>query len=201
MPETHPTAVAETPRRPRARLFVALELPPEIRAAVARWRDASLSELPGPERAGLRGVVEDHLHVTLCFLGGVDPEGVPDILTACETVSGRAAAVLKLGGALWLPPRRPGVLAIGLEDVGGRLAAVQATLSAALAVGGSYRPEIRAFLPHVTVARVRRAARMRRRGLAGPHQLEFVGRAVTLFRSHTDPRGARYEPLGTVELS
>lgn len=193
--------MAEAPRPPRARLFVALELPPPVRAALAGWRDAALAGLPGAERGGLRDIAEDQLHVTLCFLGGLDPESVPRILDACRGVAGRPAATLRLDGALWLPPRRPGVLAVGLEDAGGRLAGVQAVLARELAAGGWYRPEARPFLPHVTVARVRRATRIRRQDLGGPDQVEFAGRSVTLFHSHTDPRGARYEPLGTVALS
>ena len=81
--------------------------------------------------------------------------------------------------------------------------AVQSALSEALAAGGWYAPEKRPFLPHVTVARVGRGARVRR-GLelpALPADLAFRASTVTLFRSRLSPAGARYEGLASVETS
>jgi 2'-5' RNA ligase len=49
---------------PRARLFLALDLPEPARAAIAAWRDELVSE-----RADLRPVRPEALHVTLVFLG------------------------------------------------------------------------------------------------------------------------------------
>jgi 2'-5' RNA ligase len=89
---------------------------------------------------------------------------------------------------------------VRIEDPTSVLSAVQAAVSDAVAGGGWYRPEARPFLAHVTVARVARGARTRAIDLPVP-ELEFTGATVTLFRSRTDPRGARYEPLSRVELS
>jgi RNA 2',3'-cyclic 3'-phosphodiesterase len=182
----------------RARLFVALELPGEVRDRLAAWRDAVVAEVPG-----LRPVAVESLHVTLCFLGSVDVASVDAVARACSVVVGMPAASLRVGGGIWLPPRRPGVLAVELCDAGGRLGAVQAALSEALAGGGWYTPEKRPFLAHVTVARVRKGARVRR-GLdlpALPDDLSFRGSTVTLFRSRLSGAGARYEGLASVQTS
>ena len=182
----------------RARLFVALELPGEVRDQLAAWRDVVVAEVPG-----LRPVAVESLHVTLCFLGPVEAGAVDAIASACGVVGGLPAASLHVGRGIWLPPRRPGVLAVELLDQGGRLGAVQAALSEALAEGGWYEPEKRPFLAHVTVARVGRGVRVRR-GSELPvfsSELAFVGSTVTLFRSRLSAAGARYEGLASVETS
>jgi RNA 2',3'-cyclic 3'-phosphodiesterase len=172
----------------RVRLFVALELPDEVRSALASWRDAAL--VPA-----LRPVPAESLHVTLCFLGAQPAGDVAAIGEACAgAVAGHAAVPLAVGSVAWLPRRRPNVLSVGLSDDSGELAPVQAGLAAALATGGWCRPEARPFFAHVTVARVRRGERIRAAELAGPPALSFFGSRVTLFRSHP---GSRYEPLWT----
>jgi 2'-5' RNA ligase len=150
--------------------------------------------------AGLRLVSTEHLHTTLCFLGWRQVGEIDEIWGACETVAGHRAAELRLGQAVWLPPRRPRVLAVELVDSAGALRRTQSALSDALAAGGWYRPEKRPFFAHVTVARVARGARPRRSELRPPPALELRGSRVTLYRSRLAPSGARYEPLQTMEL-
>jgi RNA 2',3'-cyclic 3'-phosphodiesterase len=182
----------------RARLFVALELPGAVRQRLAVWRDEVVAEVPG-----LRAVAVESLHVTLCFLGWVSVGDVDAVAGACGVVAGMATPSLRVRGGVWLPARRPRVLAVELSDDGGRLGAVQSALSGALAEGGWYTPEKRPFLAHVTVARVGRGARVRQGvELPGlPDDLTFVGSTVTLFRSRLSAAGARYEGLASVETS
>jgi 2'-5' RNA ligase len=180
----------------RVRLFVALELPGEVREALLGWGAKTLRGL-----AGLRAVAPENLHVTLCFLGWRSDAEVAEIVHACSVAVGPfASCSLRIAGGLWLPPRRPRVLAVELEDLDGELATVQAALSRQLAAGGWYVPESRPFLAHVTVARVARGARIRASELPPPRRLEFAGSRVTLYRSRLGAGGARYEPLGTVTL-
>ena len=182
----------------RARLFVALEVPREVRDQLAAWRDGVVAEV-----SGLRAVAAESMHATLCFLGSLEVGEVDAVGAACGVVDGMPSAELRVGSGIWLPPRRPGVLAVELLDVGGRLGAMQSALSAALASGGWYKPEQRPFLAHATVARVRRGVRVRR-GLSLPRlpeDLAFVGSTVTLFRSRLSGAGARYEGLASVETS
>ncbi|MGA2012344.1 MAG: RNA 2',3'-cyclic phosphodiesterase [Solirubrobacteraceae bacterium] len=190
-PERTPAAISE-----RARLFVALELPAPVRAAVRRWAERALRDAPG-----LRLVAPESLHVTLCFLGGRPGEEIAAIAAACRTAAPGPALDLALGDVLWLPPRRPRVLALAVRDPAGALAALQARLARALAGGGWYAPERRPYTPHVTVARVGRPGLPGLAGLAAPGDPGFRATAVTLYRSFTDPGGARYEALETVALA
>ena len=184
-----------TPREPAARLFVALELPTAAREALVRWR----SEVVGEVR-GLRLVRPEDLHVTLCFLGSRPEHEIDQITATCGAVAGEPVADSAFGEALWLPPRRPRVLAVALSDPEGAIARMQSVLSSALVAGGWYAPESRPFLAHVTVARVGRDARVRGVDLSAPAGSAVCCSRVTLYRSRLGPGGARYEPLASVEL-
>ena len=186
----------------RTRLFVALELPEQVRAALAAWGAGVAADVHG-ERA-LRVLPPESLHVTLCFLGWRD-EGHVEAIAALALGAvpvGAPAPRLALGAPAWLPRRRPRVLAVDLADDGGALAGLQAQVSDALEAGAGFEPEKRPFRPHVTVARVPRGARVSTRDeLAVPAPLQFAGAAVTLYRSRLSRAGAQYEPLARAELA
>jgi 2'-5' RNA ligase len=164
-----------------------------VREALHAWGRAVAAE-----DFALRAVGPESLHVTLAFLGH---RGLDEIEPAQAAVRAVAAPVpsLALGGAAWLSPRRPSVLAVDVEDREGALDRLQAALVEALAAAVGFVPERRAFRPHVTVARVRRGTPPRRAPLPGPPAAAFAGAAVTLYRSHLGGRGpARYEALERV---
>jgi RNA 2',3'-cyclic 3'-phosphodiesterase len=180
-----------------------------------RWQETELCSVPE-----LRVVGRQSLHVTLCFLGTRPEAEVEAIGAACAGVAGRAVAGLALGSVLWLPSaRRPSVLAVGIADPEGGLAALQATVARSLVALGCYAVERRAYLPHVTVARVRRGGALGGGALGGGGGGEercwrgfggsaattspadpFDGVAVTLFRSRLRAGPARYERLRSVPL-
>ncbi len=183
---------------PRARMFVALDLPPEARSALAAWRDELVEG-----RRDLRPVRTEALHVTLVFLGWQDEKAAEAIASAAfEACSGLPAARLKAGGIRPLPPRDPRLFALDLEDEDGRAGAVQSAISRALEAGRWYRPEKRPFWPHLTLARVKR--RERRvpplpDAPAPPAEAFSAGR-LTLYRSTLRPQGAIYDPLAEAAL-
>jgi 2'-5' RNA ligase len=212
------------PERPaRARLFFALDLAPEARAALAAWRDAGLAG-----RDDLRAVPEEALHMTLAFLGETPGERI-EAVRSCglDAAAGLPAPVLAPGEVVPLPRRAPRLFALDLADEDAAASDVQAAVAGALAGAGLFEPEARPFWPHLTLARVRGGARGRpvRRGGEGapaggrggtcprakrgvpPLELppapvaRLTCRAVTLYRSHLSPRGARYEPLARRELT
>lgn len=181
----------------RARLFVALELPAEVRRLLADWTAKHTAGL-----GRLRPVAPESLHVTLCFLGSRPGAEVAEVAAVCrDAVAGLQAASLNVGDALWLPPRRPRVLTVELGDEDGRLAAAQSTLARMLTDRGFYEPETRPFLAHVTVARVQRDGHVRRVELPAPERVRFTADRVTLFQSRLGRGPARYEALARVTLS
>src|SRR5207247_4590933 len=103
-----------------------------------------------------------------------------------------------------VPPRRPRLYALSLEDRCGALTDWQGALSTALAHARLYEPEKRPFWSHVTLARAKRGRPVPRIDTAPelPEALEspFWAERATLYKSTLTPRGAIYEPLVAIEL-
>ena len=173
----------------RLRLFVALDLPAAAVAALARFRDAAA------DPAAWRPLDDATFHVTLAFLGHRPEADVEAVAAVLRDLAPREPPPLALGAGLLLPPRRPRVLTVALEDPAGVLGALQAELAAGLEAAGVFTPEARPFRPHVTVARLRAGARAGREPAATPEPLAFTGGPVVLYRSHVGRGGARYEAL------
>ena len=188
-------------KRPRARLFIALDLPDRVRGGIAAW---SGRELVDP---ALRPVAEESLHITLAFLGYLPEKRIPQLAEIAAAGAGPAARI-ELGGPVPRPPRgRARLFALPAESADA--VALQAGLQERLVEGGLYEPEKRPFWPHVTVARVRREERGSNRPARvtkapGPLPKDllqpFDGVRITLYRSQLQPQGAQYTPLAQVEL-
>jgi 2'-5' RNA ligase len=176
------------------RLFCAVDLPADVRAELAAFRDAADPDVWRP-------VADDALHITLAFLGQ-RPEGDAAVAAGVLDAAAGPAPRLSIGGPLLLPPRRGRVLCASIADLDGTLAALHTRVGEGLEAAGLYTPELRAFRPHATVARLRSQPRPQRSlppGLA-PAAVEFRAEALTLYRSHLGRPGARYEPLHRVAL-
>jgi 2'-5' RNA ligase len=185
---------SERPGSPRARLFVALEPTDGARRELAAWRDGLVAG-----REDLRPVGEHALHLTLVFLGWQYERDVERIARLVESSARAGIPRLTPVAVKPVPPRRPRLFALDLEDEAGRAGCLQADLSSALEGERLYRPERRPFWPHMTLARVkrdRRAAPVE----AGPLPVPFEAPALTLYRSTLRPQGAVYDPLHRVEL-
>jgi RNA 2',3'-cyclic 3'-phosphodiesterase len=177
------------------RLFAAADIPAAVRAPLASWGAACADAVPG-----LRAIPEERLHLTLVFLGSRDDAeapGIGELVTACAD----GPVEVALGEPQWLSPRRPHVLTVAVTDPSGRLADLQARVSAALEAGVGHEAERRRWRPHVTVARVRRGAGVRPGDVALPRvpSPSFALEALTLYRSHPGP-APRYEALARTRL-
>ncbi len=191
----------ERPKSPRARLFVALDLPRELREGVATWGREALAD------PALRPVAPESLHITLAFLGHRPEKEVEPIAAVVREGAGPAPWV-ELRDPEQRPPRgRARVYALPALSPGAE--ALQAGISRGLEEAGFYTPEKRPFWPHVTVARVRPEARGSRRPAVVseppgklPERLSEarICRRMTLYRSELKPSGAKYVPLAQVEL-
>lgn len=172
------------------RLFVALRPPPAIRAALLAIADG----VPGA-----RWQSDEQLHLTLRFVGAVERPVAEDVAASLAQVVAPAPSVALAGvgqferrgaaEALWagVAPHAP------LAQL--RRKVEQACLRAGLP------PERRAYLPHVTLARLSRSAgaspaidRWLAEHLAlasAPFRLDHL----MLYESHLGPAGADYEAI------
>ena len=189
---------------PRGRLFVALDLPGEVRDGLADWQRRELVD------PALRIVPAENLHITLVFLGW---QAEKDFERIAEVALGReeplpAPEVELLPDPVARPPgRRPRLFAIEARAPG--VEELQAAVSARLERARFYKPEKRPFWTHLTVARVkperkggRKPAPVERPPGPLPEQMfaSFRPRRLVVFRSHLHPSGARYEPMAELEL-
>lgn len=189
-------------KSPRARLFVALDLPEAVRDGIVAWGREELSD------PALRPVPRESLHITLAFLGYL-PERDIERLGEIVGETRAPAPLLRLEGPVAKPsPRRARLFALPADSPD--TVSLQATLEEKLVAGRFYKPERRPFWPHVTVARVKpegRGSKRPRTVEKGPGKLpaELLspvrGVRMTLYRSELQPRGARYTSLAQVELS
>jgi 2'-5' RNA ligase len=175
------------------RLFVALALPDDVRAALADYGAAADPEV-------WRAVPEASLHLTLAFLGARPPSDADAIAPLLQAEAGSPAPRLSLNDALLLPPRRARVLTVALDDADGTLAALQRRVAIALEALGVYTPERRPFRAHITVGRLRPHAPPPRDAPPAP-EAAFTAVRLTLYRSLLHPKGARYEPLTSAMLA
>lgn len=187
----------------KARLFIALELPSSLRRDLADWTRAAVG---ATLRSGLaRALGPESMHLTLRFLGS-RPVHEIDALARLVEEHAPPTEALTLGAPLWLPARRPRVLAVEVHDPSEALLELHRDLSLALATrgldpdapaspAGRPVPSGRAFRPHITVARLRAGGAPRDRVLPVTPRRAFTSPRLVLFRSHLDRAGARYEAL------
>jgi 2'-5' RNA ligase len=188
-------------KSPRARLFVALDLPDRVRAGIVEWGREAFAD------PALRPVKPELLHVTLSFLGYLPEKEIPRLAEIVEASRGPAPSI-ELGDSVPRPERgRPRLFALPAESPG--TIALQWALEEKLVAARLFEPEKRPFWPHVTVARVRREERGSKRSarVARPPQglpkgllQPFDAVRIVLYRSQIQPQGVHYTPLAQVEL-
>jgi 2'-5' RNA ligase len=153
------------------RAFIAVELPPDFKLALARLQD----KLKSGGRAPVKWVEPDNIHLTLKFLGNIDAALIDRVTGVMqEAARGVHPFRVEMGGLGVFPgPGRVRIVWVGLTGDVAKLTQLQKGLDAALAPLG-FTPESRPFTPHLTLARVR--------DNASPEQRQDLGRLVTATR-------------------
>jgi RNA 2',3'-cyclic 3'-phosphodiesterase len=193
-------------KSPRARLFVALDLPPAVREGLGEWQRAELAADPA-----LRPPRAETLHITLAFLGYHPKRAVGRIADAALGLELTAPLITLRPDPVPVPRSRPRLYAIDADS--DETVTLQSDVERRLVEAGFYEPEKRDFWPHLTVARVRSAKRPPGRRRGKPARVErppgplpeallepFRGVRIALYRSHLRPSGAEYESLAQTEL-
>jgi RNA 2',3'-cyclic 3'-phosphodiesterase len=194
-----------------ARLFVAVDPPPEVSEELVEWAREAVGDWsswparsPRRARRPPRVLKAEALHLTLCFLGSRPVAEIASLSSALATC-GEGTGELSVGAPLWLPPRRPHALAVEVHDRTGALADLQASVTRTLSQASGWEPERRRFRPHITLVRMREGAAPGRGAageplLAPTPQLRFTPESVVLYRSMPAPAGTAYDPLETCML-
>jgi 2'-5' RNA ligase len=190
-------------KSPRARLFVALELPEELREGIVAWQREALGD------PALRPVKPEALHMTLVFLGYHPEKQIERIADAALGVDARAPEIRLEAEPVGVPRgKRPRLFALDAPSDGA--VELQSQVERRLVEERFYEPEKRPFWPHLTVARVRPEKRGGRKpalvesppGWLPEHMFLRPVPLVrlTLYRSHLRPQGAEYVPMAEKDL-
>ena len=188
--------------RPRdLRLFIALELPPDVRRHLREVVD-SLSALPS-----VRWVRSDGIHLTLKFLGNTPQARVPkltDGLDAC--VTGLPALQLTTTHAGTFGGKNTRVIWVGVGGETSRLSTLAGAVDE-MAERLGFPGENRDFRAHLTLGRVREEASPADRqairdavAQLSLREVPFDADEVTLFRSELREGGAVYSALHHARL-
>ncbi len=193
------------PEDRQLRLFVAVDLPRDVREALNRLQ----SDLRERDLSSLRWARPEGVHLTLKFLGETPAERVP----AIERV---LAAAARVGGPFRLALGKPGTFGgrrgprvVWLDIVGDaqRLRALQAAVERAMVEVG-FSPEGHDYSPHLTLARVPQPPRpgtaeriSRALDAVEPPRAEFEVGEIVLIRSRLQTGGAVYERLAAFPLT
>jgi len=186
------------------RCFIAIELPEEVKAGLTRLQ-AKLKA----SQLRVKWVDPYGIHLTLKFLGNVAGDRISQITEAIEEAAqGVSPFHLEIKGLGVFPNlRRVQVAWVGVSGEVDKLLQLQKRLESNLA-GLGFAPELRAFTPHLTLARVRDQAspdeRQRLGQLISGTKFEadysFPVEAISLIRSQLTREGAIYSQISSVKL-
>jgi 2'-5' RNA ligase len=189
------------------RLFIAIELSPEVKQGISRLQTDLKQRLPPRV---VRWTNPNGIHLTLKFLGDT-PESKVSAVTqgVLAAAAGFEPFELRVTGFGCFPnPRRPRVLWVGVPDVPKALAGAQRAIDLQMA-RLDYARETRPFSPHLTLGRVNeRVSPAERQALADLLDRTEVGslgvvpvQEIVLFQSELRPDGAMYTALARAKLS
>lgn len=184
------------------RIFIALDIPSEIRTRISEYMDRLQQYAEGARWARREG-----LHVTLKFIGEVKDEKVPEIARVLATVATEPFTVNFSGAGFFPTAKSPRVFWVGVD--GGealpRLAAGIETAARSLGFAREEKP----FNPHLTLARagsgagaghVLRPLQRLLEAEAAPQFGTMTAREFWLYQSQLARGGSKYTKLQKFEI-
>jgi 2'-5' RNA ligase len=196
------------PKPDGPRLFIAASIPPAVTDQLGHLiDDLSSRDLP------VRWTAPNAMHLTFHFIGEVSQERAELLRMSFANLSPRTGSIKLRTGRLGAFPneKRPRVLWLGVDGQTDKLAQLRDEIGSML-TRQNVDVETGGFKPHLTLGRARDSvdklfpyqvseafkASSVREIVSTP--VEFTIAEVTLFRSHLEKSGARYEELAAVRL-
>jgi 2'-5' RNA ligase len=190
------------------RLFIALDIPSEIRERIAAFMDKLRKHAPDA-----RWVKVESLHVTLKFLGEVEESHLSAIEAVLRQVEGSPFSLAVKASGFFPNAKSPRVFWVGVAASQTLPALAQRIDEKLHALG--FEPEARAFSPHLTLARA--AGHPGSRGKHAGRDLDALGKVLAnesasefgtmtaeeffLYQSKLSPGGAVYTRLKRFPLA
>lgn len=183
------------------RTFIALELPPAVTSLLQKAQQ-ELKRL----KIRARWVRPENIHLTLKFLGDINPDHIDKIGVAMVGAAIESPPVTLTVRGIGVFPgiKRPRVIWMGLGGDIRSLLALQSRLEQELA-GAEFPKGKRSFKAHLTLGRIKQAVnpaviRQMISEYASLQSDEFTCDQVFLFKSDLKPSGAVYSKLKQTNL-
>lgn len=178
------------------RTFIAIDIPPWVKTEITdiqnRFKSLNLN---------VSWVRPANIHLTLKFLGEIDPQRVPLIKTTMTPAFNPLPKFsLSLEGLGVYPDlKRPKVLWVGLQDSQGALETLREKTEDVLS-SLDFPKEARKFSPHLTLGRIKsfKGTALLKKTLQEAPQIEsnpFEVSSVTFYQSQLTPKGSIYTAL------
>ena len=183
------------------RVFLAVELSSNIQEKLFALQQQLKGILPS-----INWVRPESIHLTLKFLGYVEPSVVSQLLSALEPIGKKHKpfSVDVQGLGVFPQVKHPRIFWVGLTGNTQALQDLEFEIEAALEPLG-FPPEEKTYHPHLTLARIKRenakigSALIQTRALESDQHLGTLNvDGLTLFQSDLDSSGAKYTSLWTV---
>jgi len=189
----------------KIRSFIAIELPQELKLALSRLQ----GELKSASSVPVRWVDPGNIHLTLKFLGDIDPAVTGQITATLENAAqGTHPFDIEASGLGVFPNmERIQIMWVGLAGELEKLGQLQKRIDTCLTPLG-FPPETKAFTPHLTLARVRDYARRDERkslgeiinGTSFEQKYKIKVNAILLIKSQLTQEGPIYSRISTTAL-
>ena len=183
------------------RTFIALELPPAVISLLHKVQQ-DLKRM----NIWARWVRPENIHITLKFLGDINPGDIDKIGAAMTAAAIEFPPVTLTVRGIGVFPgiKRPRVIWVGLGGDIRSLLSLQSRLEQELA-GAGFPKDKRSFKAHLTLGRIKQAVnpatiRQMITDYAGLSSDEFTFNQVVLVKSDLKPTGAVYSKLKQVNF-
>lgn len=168
------------------RAFLAINLDDDVKHQLFKMS----SHLKEKLNLSVKWVKENHLHLTLRFLGNIEPPDIAKLSDSLTELERLPAFELAFSEVIAFPQQKPRVIGMAItpsDDLGNL---VQYLSNHLVKLG--FEAEDRLFLPHITLGRI---AKPRRKNLLLDHPSfpkKQAVTSVTLFQSEITPEGSIY---------
>lgn len=185
---------------PSIRTFIAVETPLEIREKIQKLQ----TELK-KAKSDVRWESMEKFHATIKFLGDIDEQKLPAVLTRIKSVIERHRSFELIVQTIGCFPnaKHPRVVWIGCTNADGVLDLLKTSLDVELLPLG-FEIEDRAFHPHITLGRVKSS-----KGISNLTSMmekltfeptKFEVKEIVIMKSVLRPEGSEYSALLNIHL-
>ncbi|GJQ59877.1 MAG: RNA 2',3'-cyclic phosphodiesterase [Candidatus Scalindua sp. AMX11] len=188
-------------RNDSLRLFIAIEIEKRIKERILEF----LNQLKETD-VRIRWMAYENLHVTVKFIGDVDPIILPSLVKSLESVASRCRPFrIQIGNVAVFPTaKRPRILFVGLGDKENNLVNIFEEVETEIEEFGIKR-ELRKYVGHITIGRIKSQKNIHKiLELLPSYSDRFFGQEtvnhITLKQSELTPKGPIYSTLNRFTL-